>query len=38
LLISKAVNYGNVKMVDELLQEIEEEQKMITAFMAKLNK
>ncbi|MBI2731542.1 MAG: four helix bundle protein [Sphingobacteriales bacterium] len=37
LLISKEVHYGNSMLIEELLTEVTEEQKMISAFMNKLN-
>lgn len=38
LLISSAVNYGEEALRSTLLQSIQEEQKMLVGFMAKLNK
>ena len=38
LLISAAVNYGNKDLRDEMLKDIDEEQKMLISFMSKLNK
>lgn len=38
LLISAAVNYGNNDLRDEMLKDIDEEQKMLISFMSKLNK
>ena len=37
LLISAAVNYGNKDLRDEMLKDIDEEQKMLISFMSKLN-
>jgi four helix bundle protein len=36
LLIAEAVNYGDKEKRDDLLKEIDEEQKMIMSFMSKL--
>lgn len=36
LLIAEAVNYGEKEKRDELLKEIDEEQKMLMSFMSKL--
>lgn len=38
LLIAREVNYGDRKMLDEILIDVEDEQKMISAFITKLNK
>jgi len=37
LLIAAAVNFGNTDMRDEILKDIQEEQKMLSGFMNKLN-
>lgn len=37
LLIAGAVNFGNSEMRNEILKDIQEEQKMLTGFMSKLN-
>jgi len=38
LLIADAVNFGDPVLYRQLLQELDEEQKMLMAFMTKLNK
>jgi four helix bundle protein len=38
LLIAKEVKYGDTILLEQILAELQEEQKMISAFMAKLNK
>ena len=38
LLISADVNYGNIEIRNEMLKDIDEEQKMLISFMNKLNK
>ena len=38
LLIAEAVNFGDPVLCKQLLQDIDEEQKMMMAFMARLNK
>jgi len=37
LLIAAAVNFGNTDMRNEILKDIQEEQKMLSGFMNKLN-
>ncbi len=37
LLIAKAVNYGKQEDIEAILKEVDEEQKMIMSFIAKLN-
>jgi hypothetical protein len=37
-LIASAANFGNNEMRNEILQELDEEQKMLIGFMNKLNK
>ncbi|MDX2046074.1 MAG: four helix bundle protein [Chitinophagaceae bacterium] len=37
LLISQAVNFGDQKLCNEILKDIDEEQKMLISFMNKLN-
>ena len=37
LLIAEAVNYGHQELLKELLKDLEEEQKMLTSFSAKLH-
>lgn len=36
LLIAQAVNYGNKDLTNTMLKDIDEEQKMLTSFMSKL--
>jgi four helix bundle protein len=38
LLISKAANFGNRELTDEILRDLDEEEKMLMSFMTKLNK
>jgi len=38
LLIAEAVNYGDVSVRSKMLQDVLDEQKMLTSFMSKLNK
>jgi four helix bundle protein len=38
LLIAAAVNYGDKELRDEILKDVDEEQKMLISFMNKLNK
>lgn len=38
LLIAQSVNYGNNEVSNQMLKDIDEEQKMIMSFMNKLNK
>ena len=38
LLISKAANFGNHELRDEILKDLDEEEKMLISFMNKLNK
>lgn len=38
LLIAQAVNYGNIELRNEMLKDIDEEEKMLISFMNKLNK
>lgn len=38
LLIAEAVNYGDKELRNEMLKDIDEEQKMLISFMNKLNK
>jgi hypothetical protein len=38
ILIASAVNFGDVEMRNEILLELDEEQKMLISFMNKLNK
>jgi hypothetical protein len=37
VLIAAAVNFGNADMRIEILKDIQDEQKMLTGFMSKLN-
>lgn len=37
LLIADAVNYGEMELRNEILRDIDEEQKMLTSFISKLN-
>jgi four helix bundle protein len=37
ILIASAVNYGETELRDEILRDIDEEQKMLISFMSKLN-
>jgi len=36
LLLAQAVNFGNVELRDEILREVDEEEKMLIGFMNKL--
>ena len=38
LLIAKAVNFGNSELGNEILRDLDEEEKMLISFMNKLNK
>jgi four helix bundle protein len=38
LLISNAAGFGNKELATEILKDVDEEQKMLMAFMNKLNK
>jgi len=38
LLIAKAANFGNHELRDEILKDLDEEEKMLIGFMNKLNK
>jgi four helix bundle protein len=38
LLISQAINFGDAEIRNQMLKDIDEEQKMIISFMNKLNK
>ena len=38
LLIAGAINYGDKELRDEILKDVDEEQKMLISFMNKLNK
>jgi four helix bundle protein len=38
LLLAQAINYGNEVLTQELIKDIDEEEKMIMSFMNKLNK
>ena len=38
LLIAKAANFGNYELRDEILKDLDEEEKMLIGFMNKLNK
>jgi len=38
LLISTAVNFGNDDLRNEILSDLDEEQKMLISFISKLNK
>ena len=38
LLIAAAANYGNKELKNEILKDVDEEQKMLISFMNKLNK
>lgn len=38
LLIAQAVNYGNIELRNEMLKDIDEEEKMLISVMNKLNK
>lgn len=38
MLIAGAVNYGDKELRDEILNDVDEEQKMLISFMNKLNK
>jgi four helix bundle protein len=37
LLVAKAVNYGDLELINSILGKIDEEQKMLTAFIKKLH-
>jgi len=37
-LIAKAVNFGNSELENEILRDLDEEEKMLISFMNKLNK
>ena len=38
LLIAKAVNFGSIELGNEILKDLDEEEKMLISFMNKLNK
>jgi len=38
LLISAAINFGNDDLRNEILRDLDEEQKMLISFISKLNK
>lgn len=38
LLIAKPANFGNHELRDEILKDLDEEEKMLISFMNKLNK